>query len=118
MGRPGELIDGIQKRLDDVEIEATRTRVFANNTLMRLSQVISRRLPRSQNATQSEGRLKKLAYVQEHFRREDELRAGRYACTIRRTKSNAFQLPSEVDFPRLQATDYFGARQSNMASRR
>jgi hypothetical protein len=32
MGRTVELIDGIQKRLDDIETEATRLLVFANIT--------------------------------------------------------------------------------------
>jgi hypothetical protein len=32
MGRTVEWIDGIQKRLDDIETEATRLLVFANST--------------------------------------------------------------------------------------
>jgi hypothetical protein len=32
MGRTVELIDGIQKRLDNIQTEATRLLVFANST--------------------------------------------------------------------------------------
>ncbi len=56
MGRPGELIDGIQKRLDDIETDATRLMVFANSTsdaaLRSRLKVIFR------NATEIEGRLR------------------------------------------------------------
>jgi hypothetical protein len=62
MGRTGEVIDGIQKRLDDIETEATRLMVFANSTpdavlgirLKKIAKIIFR------NATEIEGRLKKL----------------------------------------------------------
>jgi hypothetical protein len=62
MGRTGELIDGIQKRLDDIETEATRLMVFANSTpdaalgirLKKIAKIIF------WNATEIEGRLKKL----------------------------------------------------------
>ena len=63
MGRTVELIDGIQKRLDNIETEATRLIVFANSTfdaalgsrLKKIAKVIFR------NATEIEGRLKKLS---------------------------------------------------------
>ena len=62
MSRTGELIDGIQKRLDDIETEATRLMVFANSTsdatlglrLKKIAKVIFR------NATAIEDQVKKL----------------------------------------------------------
>jgi hypothetical protein len=64
MGRTGVLIDGIQKRLDDIETEATRLMVFANITsdaalrirLKKIAKILFR------NATEIESRLKKLRY--------------------------------------------------------
>jgi hypothetical protein len=63
MGRTVESIDGIQKRLEDIETEATRLLVFANGTsdaalgsrLKKIAEVIFR------SATEIEGRLKKLS---------------------------------------------------------
>jgi hypothetical protein len=63
MGRASKVIDGIQKRVDDIETEATRLMVFAHSTsdaalgtrLQKIAKVIFR------NATEIEGRLKKLS---------------------------------------------------------
>ena len=62
MGRTGEPIEGIQKRLEDIETEATRLIVFANGTsdlalgvrLKQIAEVIFR------SATEIEDRLKTL----------------------------------------------------------
>jgi hypothetical protein len=62
MGRTEELVSGIQKRLDDIDTEATRLMVFANSTseaglgirLKKIARIIFR------NATAIEGQLKKL----------------------------------------------------------
>jgi len=62
MGRTREVIEGIQKRLEDVETEATRLIVFANGTsdaalrsrLKKIAQIIFR------SATEIEDRLKTL----------------------------------------------------------
>jgi ribosomal protein L7Ae-like RNA K-turn-binding protein len=62
MGRTGELIEGIQKRLEDIETEATRLIVFANSTsdaalgsrLKKIAKIIFR------SATEIEDRLKTL----------------------------------------------------------
>lgn len=62
MGRTREVIEGIQKRLEDIETEATRLIVFANGTsdaalrsrLKKIAQIIFR------SATEIEDRLKTL----------------------------------------------------------
>ena len=61
MGRTRERIEGIQKKLEDIETEATRLMVFANTTsdpafgsrLRKIAKIIFR------NATEIENRLKK-----------------------------------------------------------
>lgn len=63
MGRTGEPIEGIQKRLEDIATEATRLIVFANSTsdaalgarLKEIAKVIFR------SATEIEDRLKGLS---------------------------------------------------------
>jgi hypothetical protein len=62
MDRTGEGIEGIQKKLEDIETEATRLIVFANSTsdaalgsrLKKIAQIIFR------SATEIEDRLKTL----------------------------------------------------------
>jgi hypothetical protein len=62
MGRTGELIEGIQGSLEDIETEATRLIVFANSTsdaalgirLKKIAKIIFR------SATEIEERLKTL----------------------------------------------------------
>jgi hypothetical protein len=62
MGRAGELIEGIQKRLDGIETEATRLVIFADSTsdvalgirLKKIARIIFR------NATEIEDPLKEL----------------------------------------------------------
>ena len=65
MGRTGKLIDGIQKRLDDIETEATRLMVFANSTSDAALGIRLKKTAKSifRSASEIEDRLKRLTSV-------------------------------------------------------